>query len=81
MTWTERDQRIIDAWERDDIPAMARELAVIETELAWRPRDEDDADVHPESYRASVLRLYDAWDDIPLWLKILSRILAWRPWR
>ena len=30
---------------------------------AWRPRDEFDVDVHPESYRGQVLAHYDALDD------------------
>lgn len=78
---TERDERIFEAWRTYDDETFIRELSLANIESAFRPRDEFDVDVHPESLRGKVLASYDAWGAVPRWLRILSKIMAWRPWR
>ena len=45
-------------------------------EHAFRPRDEWDVDVDPESLRGKILEIYDAYDAMPWWLRMLARIVA-----
>ena len=60
-------------------------LGEVSIESAFRERDEFDVDVHPDSLRGQVLALYDeadrVWDASPRWLRVLARVMAWRPWR
>lgn len=81
MTWTERDERMVKAWREYDDGTFMRLLAEVQIEQAFRPRDESDADVDPESFRGKVLAYQEAWATVPRWLRILSKIMAWRPWR
>ena len=69
------------AWNAGDDAALARALSMVSLEQAFRPRDEWDVDVDPESLRGRVLASHDAYAALPRWLRILARAMAWRPWR
>lgn len=75
------DDPVLEAWKSGDEEAFIRELSQVSIRNAFRPRDEFDVDVHPESLRGKVLASYDAYDALPRWLRVLSRLMAWRPWR
>ena len=47
----------------------------------FRPRDEFDVDVDPDSVRGRALALLEAYEATPRWLRWLSRVAAWRPWQ
>lgn len=72
---------VLEAWLAEDDEAFIRELSLFSIRNAFRPRDEGDMDVHPDSLRGKVLASYDAYDALPRWLRILSWLVAWRPWR
>jgi len=72
-----RDQRIIEAWQTGDDETFIREISLANLEAAYRPRDEDDADVHPASFRASILRIYDEQDRVIAAIKDGVRTAPW----
>jgi hypothetical protein len=77
----ERDRAILEAWATGDDETFVRELSLNNIEQSFRPRDEFDVDVHPESLRGKVLAYYDALAALPWWLRVLARVMAWRPFR
>jgi hypothetical protein len=56
-------QALVDADGDYFDPAFLTALSQWNIDRAWRPRDEFDVDVHPESYRGKVLAFLDAIDD------------------
>lgn len=72
---------VLEAWKAGDDEAFIRELSLFSIRNAYRPRDEWDVDVHPESLRGKILASYDAYDALPRWLRILARVVSWRPFR
>jgi len=76
-----KQARFGPAQQSGDDEAFIRELSKVNIENAYRPRDEFDVDVDPESLRGQILAMHDAYAALPWWLRALARIMAWRPWR
>lgn len=70
-----------------------RALAAVSYRNAFRPPDDSDRDIHPDSFRASILRLWDEQDRViaaikagidaapwyrRLWMRLVFRLAAWR---
>lgn len=77
----ENGDPVLEAWRAGDDEAFIRELSLFNIERAFRPRDETDFDVSPDSLRGQILATYDAFAALPWWLRALSRVIAWRPFR
>lgn len=71
---SERDERIIEAWRTGDDETFIREISMANLEAAYRPRDEWDNDLHPDSFRAHILAVREAFAAIPWWLWALHRV-------